>query len=109
MGNELHLIYNEIVNRFLKVSFSKFRRDFLKHLKVEKSETKNIQTQKKQAIITLNDIQNDKSSGRVVTHLKLKTGFLQNEDYLNNSKCTNKFISIICTAYGLTVNANTKN
>ena len=39
MGNDLHLVYNEIVNRFLKVSFSKFRRDFLKHLK---GETKNI-------------------------------------------------------------------
>ena len=39
-----------------------------------------LQTLKKQDIITLNDIQNDKSSGRIVTHLKLKTGFLQNED-----------------------------
>ena len=94
-----------IINLFLTVSISQFRKDYLTAIKREKSKAlrKKVmeKTSKAQQIkrIDMNSIINDKSENRLISHLHLKSLSLENENFFLNF--TKKDLILLLKAYGV--------
>ena len=95
-----------VIDLFLKVNLSQFRRDYLSHLKNEKTKAlrkKVMEKYKKQwKQFDMKFCREDKSSGKCVSHLRLKSELTQNVHFLAD-KFTKKELLVLCTAYELTV------
>ena len=57
--------------------------------------------------LTIKEIIPDKSDGKKISHLKLKAGVLENNEYFNDKKFLNKDLQKLCAAYEISVSKNT--
>ena len=85
-GNIIEL-YHSVIQLFLKVSFSQFRRDFLSFLKKEKGKAlrKKVMEKKSRKTVKAFNMQflkEDKSKDKISSHLRLKSEVTLNEKFL---------------------------
>lgn len=57
--------------------------------------------------LSMDDITNDKSRGKVASHLRLKAGIAEDNDYFNDKFYTKKQLQKLCEAYEITVSSKT--
>lgn len=84
-------VLNEITNKYLKMSVSQLRKEYLRETKTTKTEahrkqikikaTKNVPYQK----LTMKKIKNDRSNGKIASHRQLQFEVEQNNMYLEQS------------------------
>ena len=100
-GNFIEL-YHSVIQLFLKVSFSQFRRDFLSFLKKEKGKAlrKKVMEKKSRKTIKAFNMQflkEDKSKDKISSHLRLKSEVTLNEKFLVSF--TKKDLLLLCQMY----------
>ena len=101
-------LYVEIISKYVKVSASHFRKDYLQFIKREKGKAhrkKVLEKNERKVVvkITIKDIRADKSGGRKVSHLKLQAGVIDDKEYFNDSKFLKKDLLKLCEAYDIAV------
>lgn len=65
-------------------------------------------TEKRSTVkLTIQEIISDKSDGKKISHLKLKVGVLENNEYFNDKMFLNKDLQQLCAAYEISVSTNT--
>ncbi|KAL5006361.1 hypothetical protein ScPMuIL_015167 [Solemya velum] len=109
----LDKVLKMIINLFLVVSVSQFRKDYLTAIKREKGKAlrKKVMEKAKPKTkdIDMASIQNDKSEHKLISHLKLKACALQSENFYR--QFTKKQLSQLVKAYGskLSISKSNKN
>jgi len=94
---------------YLKVSFSQFRKTYLTYIKKEKGIAlrKKVMKRTKQMPKSFNItfFNEDNSSNKEVSMLRLKSELMQNRKYLNEHSFTKKDLILICQQYKIKVSA----
>ena len=94
---------------YLKVSFSQFRKTYLTYLKKEKGIAlrKKVMKKTKQMPKSFNItfFNEDNSSNKEVSMLRLKSELMQNRNFLNEHSFTKKDLILICQQYKIKVSA----
>ena len=98
--SSLSEIFTDILTKYINVSTSHFRKDYLLFIKREKGKAHRKKAMEKSDKkptdkLTVKDIISDKSEGKKVSHLKLKAGALDNNDYFNDKNTETK----ICRSF----------
>ena len=108
-------LFNSVVELFLKVSFSQFRRNFLTFYKKEKIKALRKRVQARKAIsgkadMNLKSIQEDQSNRKTVSHYRLKSALAPatGAAYFMDRKFTKNDLLLLCQAYGVAVPRNKK-
>ena len=104
-------IYTDVLLKFIRVSASYFRKDYLLFIKREKGKAhrkKIMEKSERKTLVKLpiKEIVADKSEGRKVSHLKLQAGIIDNRQYFNDSKYVKKDLQKLCEAYAIIVSKN---
>lgn len=94
-------LYHLVVQLFLKVAFSQFRRDFPSFLKKEKGKAlrKKVMEKSRKTVKTFNMqfLKDDKSQEKISSHLRLKSEVVMNEKFLLSF--TKKDLLLLCQMY----------
>ena len=105
-------LFDCIVNLFVRVAFSQFRRDYLFFVKKEKGKAlrKGVSQKSHKNVKTFNMqfIKEDKSEGKAVSHLRLKSELTNNKNFLVEKSFTKKDLLLLCKAYKVKVSAKKK-
>ncbi|VDI83329.1 Hypothetical predicted protein [Mytilus galloprovincialis] len=105
-------IFNAVVDLFIKVAFSQFRRDYLQFLKKEKGKAlrKKVMEKSKKSVKAFNMqfFTDDKSDGKTVSHLRLKSELIENSNFLTEKTFTKKDLLLLCKIYNVTVSSSKK-
>lgn len=96
-------LYHSVVQLFLKVAFSQFRRDFLSFLKKEKGKAlrKKVMEKSRKTVKAFNMqfLKDDKSQEKISSYLRLKSEVVMNEKFLLSF--TKKDLLLLCQMYDL--------
>lgn len=102
-------LFKSVVNLFLKVSFSQFRRDYLAFLKKEKGKAlrKKVMEKSKKVVKSFNMkfYNEDKSVNKQGSILRLKSELVQNDKYLNDCSFTKKELLLLCKDFKIKISA----
>lgn len=105
-------LYKEVVQLFLKVSYSQFRRDYLTYLKIEKGKAlrKKVMDKSKKTVKTFNMqfLKDDTSKDKLSSHLRLKSEIMQNNQFLLEKSFTNKDLLLLCRLYNVKMSTQKK-
>lgn len=101
-------VYHTILDLFLCVNLSQFRRDYLAHVQKEKGKAlrkKVMEKSKKVAgkIFNMKLCMEDNSVKKISSHLRLKSELMNNPKYFMDKSFTKKELQIFSKAYDLTL------
>ncbi|XP_070573165.1 uncharacterized protein [Ptychodera flava] len=96
-------LYTTIVSKYIRVTNNQTRKDLLQTLgrKKKMAHRKSVmeKEQKKQIIVNVNDITNDKTPGKCTSHYLLKAAVSTNPTYFDSTSFTKSDLHVLCQAY----------
>lgn len=105
-------LFNSVVELFLKVSLSQFRRDYLAFLKKEKGKSlrKKVMEKSKKAVksFSMKFYQEDGSVNKEVSYLRLKSELLQNSTFLEENSFSVKDLLMLCNDFHVKTSGKNK-
>ena len=102
-------LFDEVVQKFLRMSCAQFRRDFLQDLKLKKEEAHRKQIQMKQGksgcVSKWNfaSIVQDVTLNKISSHRRLQAELLQNKNHLIDGPFSKEHLTKLSKSYGLSV------
>lgn len=102
-------VYKSVIDLFLCVNRSQFRRDHLAYIRQEKGKAlRGKKSKKRVKQLDLQFCRDDNSDGKIATHLRLQSELAKNPNYFKETSFTKKVLQVFGKAYSLSLPSKLK-